>query len=84
MSFELPLEEGEALLQDLFARLYAPDNVYSHYWRTDDVIIWDNIALQHARPAEAGVAPRHLRRLSLDGWNTGHGVLPWPAPSFAK
>lgn len=73
----LPPEESEALLQELFAHLYAPENVYTHRWRTGDVIIWDNIALQHRRPREMGTAARHLRRLIIDGWNTGDGVLDW-------
>src|SRR4030095_15283373 len=51
---ELPRGEGEALIQQLFARIYAHDNVYTHRWQTNDVIIWDNLALQHCRPAEIG------------------------------
>lgn len=75
----LPQNEGEALLQELFAHLYAAENVYTHGWRTGDLIIWDNIALQHCRPREVGAATRHLRRLTIDGWNTGDRVLEWPA-----
>ncbi len=74
---DMPRQESEALLQDLFACLYAPDNVYTHHWQTNDLIIWDNLALNHCRPAELGSALRHLRRLSLDGWYTGEGVLDW-------
>jgi taurine dioxygenase len=70
-------EAGEQLLQELFARIYAEDNIYTHRWQTDDLLIWDNIALQHCRPSDIGSAPRHLRRLSLDGWNTGDGVMDW-------
>jgi taurine dioxygenase len=73
----MPRQESEALLQELFAYLYAPDNVYTHHWQTNDLIIWDNLALNHCRPAELGSALRHLRRLSLDGWYTGDGVLDW-------
>ena len=74
---ELPSDESEALLQELFACLYADANVYTHDWQTDDVIIWDNLALQHSRPVDMGSAPRHLRRQSLDGWYTDDGVLDW-------
>ena len=59
---ELPAEEGEELLQELFARLYAPEFVYRHEWRPNDIIIWDNLALQHCRPTEMGTVRRHLRR----------------------
>jgi taurine dioxygenase len=74
----LPPEESEALIQELFSRLYADDNIYSHSWQTNDLIIWDNLALQHCRPAPMGSTTRHLRRQSLDGWYTDEGVLDWP------
>jgi taurine dioxygenase len=74
---ELPRDEGEALLQEVFSLLYDPAGVYTHEWEPDDVIIWDNQALQHCRPAEMGEARRHLRRQSLDGWYTDNGVLDW-------
>ena len=73
----MPREAGEELLQELFARIYAEDNTYTHHWQTNDLLIWDNIALQHCRPSDIGSAPRHLRRLSLDGWHTGDGVMDW-------
>ncbi len=74
---ELPRQEGEALIQELFAQIYADDNIYTHQWRTNDVIIWDNLALQHCRPAEMGLPVRRLRRQSLDGWYTDDGLLDW-------
>jgi taurine dioxygenase len=81
---ELPRDEGEELIQQLFAHIYAPENTYTHHWQNGDFVIWDNIALQHRRP-EFGAAIRHLRRLSLDGWNLGDGtVLDWPAAGTAR
>jgi taurine dioxygenase len=74
---ELPREEGEVLIQELFSRLYADDNVYVHHWQTNDVIIWDNLSSQHCRPAEMGLPTRRLRRQSIDGWYTEGGVLNW-------
>jgi taurine dioxygenase len=74
---ELPFDEGEALIQELFTIVYADDNTYEHQWQTNDVIIWDNIALHHTRPAEMGLAVRRLRRQTLDGWYTSDGVLEW-------
>ncbi len=74
---ELPLDEGEALIQELFSLIYADDNVYTHHWRTNDVIIWDNLALQHCRPVEMGLPHRRLRRQSIDGWYTDDGLLDW-------
>jgi taurine dioxygenase len=75
---DLPRDEGEALLEELFSQLYAPEHVYSHEWEPNDMIIWDNIALQHCRPTEMGTLRRHLRRQSIDGWYLGDGdLLEW-------
>lgn len=70
-------EDSEALIQELFTYIYADENTYMHHWQVNDLVIWDNIALQHCRPADLGNAPRHLRRLSLDGWITDNGVMDW-------
>lgn len=55
--------ESEALLEDCWSRLYAPDNVYEHRWRVGDLLVWDNLALQHARDAVTG--RRTLRRVPV-------------------
>lgn len=67
--------EGDAFLQDLYGHVYADDNVYTHRWQRNDVIIWDNIALHHSRPEAPGPEPRHLRRQCIDGWYTDNGTL---------
>jgi taurine dioxygenase len=70
---DLPLDESEALLRALFERLRADDNVYEHAWAEGDLVIWDNFAVQHARPPFAGIgARRTLRRVST----TERGVSP--------
>jgi taurine dioxygenase len=58
-------DEGEALLDDLWGILYAPTNVYEHHWRPGDLIVWDNIALQHGRPEWPVTAARSLRRVCV-------------------
>jgi alpha-ketoglutarate-dependent taurine dioxygenase len=40
---------GEALLEELFGHLYAPSNLFEHHWRDGDLVVWDNLAVQHAR-----------------------------------
>ncbi len=81
---ELPREQSEDLLQDLFSRLYADGNVYGHKWQAQDVIIWDNMALHHCRPADMGTATRRMRRQSLDGWFTNDGTIDWPETVVAR
>jgi taurine dioxygenase len=85
---ELPPDEGEALIQQLFSYIYGEDNTYVHHWQANDVIIWDNLALHHCRPAEMGLPVRRLRRQTIDGWYSNDGLLEWVetvvAPATAR
>jgi taurine dioxygenase len=60
---DLPPAESEAMLGELFARLYAEPGIHRHRWRTGDLLLWDNIALQHGRDDQAEVRSRRLRRI---------------------
>jgi alpha-ketoglutarate-dependent taurine dioxygenase len=42
-------EESEELLEALFAHLYDPMRTWEHEWREGDLVMWDNLAIQHAR-----------------------------------
>lgn len=57
-------DASDALLEELFAHLYAPENVYEHHWQKGDLVIWDNLAVQHAR-SPTGDAPRTLQRVTI-------------------
>ena len=57
--------DSDALLKEIFAVLYAPENVYEHVWMNGDFVLWDNLALQHGRPDQAGVFPRVLQRAAV-------------------
>lgn len=46
---ELPDQESEDLLGALFGRLYDPTASWTHEWRNGDLVMWDNLAIQHAR-----------------------------------
>jgi alpha-ketoglutarate-dependent taurine dioxygenase len=63
---ELTQEESDALLKEIFAHLYDADNQVEHSWQELDLVMWDNLAVQHARPnvkRDGGV--RTLRRVTL-------------------
>jgi taurine dioxygenase len=66
---DLDREESDRVLSELRAHLYAPDQVYVHRWRLYDLVIWDNLAIQHARTDEANIAQgrRVLQRVALNG-----------------
>lgn len=61
---ELPIGESDALLAALFEQIYAPEHVYAHHWREGDLVVWDNITVQHCRPAPND-RPRTLRRYEV-------------------
>jgi taurine dioxygenase len=56
--------ESDSLLDELQAVLYAPENVYEHHWTNGDFIVWDNLAVQHAR-TQLGPGTRTLQRVTL-------------------
>lgn len=63
-----PRVESDALLEEVFSHLYDPAHIYEHVWERDDLVIWDNLTVQHARPDPTD-APRTLRRYHLSETN---------------
>lgn len=60
----LPEPESEALLQELFGHLYRDEAVYEHRWQVGDIVVWDNLAVQHARSRISG-GRRTLQRVTI-------------------
>jgi taurine dioxygenase len=61
----LPPEDSEALLEELFAVLYDEEHSFAHDWREGDLVVWDNLAVQHFRPPLTQDGPeRSLRKVS--------------------
>jgi len=56
-------EESRAMLHEIYDHLYAPQNGFEHRWRVGDIVIWDNLTLQHARGSLAEVGRRVLQRV---------------------
>lgn len=56
-------EESRALLNAIYDHLYRPQQVLEHRWRTGDLVIWDNIALQHMRGPLKTCGRRVLQRV---------------------
>jgi len=60
----LPRPESDELLEELFSHLYRSEGIYEHDWREHDLVAWDNIAIQHARPNVTLEGPeRTLRKI---------------------
>ncbi len=60
---DMAWEDSRELLHAVYDRLYAPAAVLEHRWRKGDIVIWDNIALQHARGNLEDVGNRLLQRV---------------------
>lgn len=56
--------ESRGLMEELFGYLYAADGVYEHKWTDGDLVLWDNLALQHSRGL-AGEGERTLQRVTI-------------------
>ena len=60
---DMDWEESRDLLHEVFDHLYQPGHVFEHHWRNGDLVIWDNIALQHARGSLRDCGKRVLQRV---------------------
>jgi alpha-ketoglutarate-dependent taurine dioxygenase len=61
----MPPDESEDLLESIFEHLYDPAAQWDHDWREHDLIIWDNLAVQHARKNVSIEGPaRTLRKVA--------------------
>lgn len=56
--------DENALMLELHDHFYAQDNVYKHAWAEGDIVLWDNLAVQHAR-GKAGTGVRTLQRVTI-------------------
>lgn len=58
--------ESRRLIDDLMARATRPENVYSHPWRSGDLLIWDNRTVLHrATPYMEGIHRRVMRNTGV-------------------
>jgi taurine dioxygenase len=60
---DMEWEDSRDVLHAVYDRLYDPANIYEHHWHNGDLIIWDNIALQHMRGNIENCGKRLLQRV---------------------
>jgi taurine dioxygenase len=63
----MPRAESDALLAELYAHITQPEFVYAHSWRPGDLLMWDNIAVQHKATFDYDPLPRLMYRTTVRG-----------------
>jgi taurine dioxygenase len=63
----LGYQEGRALIETLHEHMCSISCKYEHFWQTGDVVMWDNQATIHYRPAFQEGVRRVLKRVTIGG-----------------
>jgi len=63
----LPVEESEALLDELWRYAFKPANTYEHHWQVGDVLIWSNYSTMHKRDEFDKNTIRRMHRSQIKG-----------------
>jgi taurine dioxygenase len=63
----LPLDESEALLDELWRHATRPEFAFAHRWREGDLLLWDNRSTMHRRDAFDPATRRVMHRTQVKG-----------------
>ena len=63
----LTIEESTKILDPIFQHSEQQKFVYEHQWKVNDFVIWDNLAVTHARTHFERTDDRRLRRSKVSG-----------------
>ncbi len=74
---------SEAARAEAHGSLYAADNLYVHHWHVGDLVVWNNIGVQHGRPELPECGPRTLRRVAVVRRETS-SYTAWTAHALEK
>jgi taurine dioxygenase len=55
--------DSEDVMERSYDLLYRSENIYVHDWEQHDLVVWDNVALQHARGVNEPNTRRTMRRV---------------------
>jgi taurine dioxygenase len=61
----LPLDESEALLDEMWAEATRASLTWTHRWRVGDLVVWDNRCTMHRRDAFDPTARRVMHRTQI-------------------
>jgi taurine dioxygenase len=57
---DMPEDEGNALLEQLYRHIIQPEFLYTHHWQPGDLLMWDNVAVQHKATFDYDLPLRRL------------------------
>ena len=81
----MPTPEARQLLRELLLAATAPDRVYTHRWKSGDLVMWDNRAVLHrGRPWDESRYRRVMHRTTVAGIGPTAPELPAPAIAAAR
>jgi taurine dioxygenase len=63
----MPRDQSDKELGELYAHITQPEFVYGHSWREGDLLMWDNIAVQHKATFDYDPLPRLMYRTTVRG-----------------
>jgi taurine dioxygenase len=72
---ELPEDESDEVLAQLFDHMEKPEFLYEHVWTPGDFLMWDNRCLNHARTDFSEGERRLLRRTTVLGQDPARARL---------
>ena len=59
--------DSDKLLAEMYAHITQPEFIYGHVWREGDLLMWDNIAVQHKATFDYDPLPRLMYRTTVRG-----------------
>jgi taurine dioxygenase len=77
---DMPYEESQALLKELWAHATQDDLKWTHKWQAGELILLDNRSAMHYRTASDPTRPRILHRTMIEGQAL---VAPWDEAAAA-
>ena len=61
----LPVDESDALLDEIWASVTEPVHTWTHHWQVGDVVLWDNRCTMHRRDAFDPASRRVMHRTQI-------------------
>ena len=61
----LPLEDSDALLDEIWAEATRASVAWTHHWQVGDLVLWDNRCTMHRRDAFDATARRVMHRTQI-------------------